>query len=170
MKKPSLSSLTLAAVLLGGLQNFPANAAPGTVTKASELRSAPTLDAKVSGQVANQAKVDIRSSKGGWVEVETADGKSGWLRLMNVQPAGAKASGSALKGLATAGNVARTGATGSTAATGVKGISKEDLAGAKANFAELNQLDRYRASPAEGQQYARSVGLKAQHVEPLPAQ
>jgi uncharacterized protein YgiM (DUF1202 family) len=162
--RPLLFGLALAS----GLASFPAYAAPGTVTKASDLRSAPALDAKVSGKVANQAKVDIVSTKGGWVEVETADGTSGWLRLMNVQPTSAKGSGSGLKGLATAGNVARTGATGSTAATGVKGISKEDLAGAKANFAEVTQLDHYRASPAEGQQYARSVGLKAQHVEPLP--
>lgn len=164
-----LSSRIVFAGWLAGLA-APAFAAPGTVTKNSELRSAPTLDARVSGRVASQAKVDIVSTKGGWVEIETADGKTGWLRLMAVQPASAKSAGSDLKALATAGNVARTGSTGSTAATGVKGISKEDLAGARPNFNELTQLDRYRASPAEGQQYAKSVGLKAQHVDALPAE
>lgn len=144
-------------------------AAPGTVTKNSELRSAPALDASLKGKVASQAKVDIVATKGGWVQVKTADGLTGWLRLLNVKPAESKSAGSGLKGLVTAGNVARTGSTGSTAATGVKGISKEDLAGAKANFTEVAQLDRYRASAAEGQQHARSAGLKAQDVPALPA-
>lgn len=144
-------------------------AEPGTVTKGGDLRSAPALDASLKGKVASQAKVDIVATKGGWIQVKTADGLTGWLRLLNVKPAESKSAGGGLKGLTTAGNVARTGSTGSTAATGVKGISKEDLAGAKANFNEVVQLDRYRASPAEGQQYAREVGLKAQDVPALPA-
>lgn len=158
----------LSLVALGACCSW-ALAAPGTVTKASELRSAPALDASLKGKVAGQAKVDIVATKGGWVQVKTADGQTGWLRLLNVKPAEGKSAGSGLKGLAAAGNVARTGSTGSTAATGVKGISKEDLAGAKANFSEVAQLDRYRASPAEGQQHARSAGLKAQDVAALPA-
>jgi flagellar basal body rod protein FlgF len=159
----------LSVVLAFAAPGQPALAAPGTVTRTSDLRSAPKLDAAVKGRLASQAKVDIVSTRGGWVEVKSADGSTGWLRLMNVEPAAGRSSGSGLKGLATAGNVARTGSTGSTAATGVKGISKEDLAGAKANFAELAQLDRIRATPADGQQHARSAGLQAQSVEPLPA-
>ena len=158
----------LSLVALGACCSL-ALAAPGTVTKNSELRSAPAIDAGLKGTVASQARVDIVATKGGWVQVKTADGKTGWLRLMNVKPAEAKSSGGSLKGLALAGNVARTGSTGSTAATGVKGISKEDLAGAKPNFSEVGQLDRYRASPAEGQQHARSAGLKQQNVDALPA-
>jgi hypothetical protein len=158
--------LSVSALVLG---MGAALAAPGTVSRGGDLRSSPSLDSTVKGSVASQAKVEIVSTKGGWVEVKSADGTTGWLRLMNVEPVAGKASGGGLKGLATAGNVARTGSTGSTAATGVKGISKEDLSGAKANFAELGQLDRYRATGADGQQYARSVGLQAQSVELLPA-
>lgn len=166
MKTRGIHAFTL---FLGVLSMSAALAAPGTVVRASDLRNAPNLDATIKGSVAIQAKVDIVSTKGGWVEVRSADGTTGWLRLMNVEPAAAKSTASGLKGLATAGNVARTGSTGSTAATGVKGISKEELSGAKANFAELGQLDRYRATPADGQQHARSVGLQAQGVELLPA-
>jgi flagellar basal body rod protein FlgF len=161
--------VSLAFLLALGAGGSLALAAPGTVTKDSELRSSPAIDASPKGTVASQAKVDIVATKGGWVQIKTADGKTGWLRLMNVKPAEAKGSGGSLKGLALAGNVARTGSTGSTATTGVKGISKEDLAGAKPNFGELGQLDRYRASPAEGQQHARSAGLRAQDVAALPA-
>lgn len=144
-------------------------AEPGTVIKASELRRSPAIDASVVSQVADKARVEIVSTQGGWVEVKTAEGKTGWLRLMNVEPLAAKSTGGALKGLAAAGGVVRTGSTGSTAATGIKGISKEDLAGAKANFSELAKLERYRASPADGQQHAQSVGLKTQNVDVLPA-
>lgn len=158
----------LSLVALGACCSL-AIAAPGTVTKPSELRSAPALDASSKGKLASQAKVEIVSTKGGWVQVKTADGSTGWLRLLDVKPAESKSAGSGLKGLTTAGNVARTGSTGSTAATGVKGISKEDLAGAKANFNEVAQLDRYRASPADGQKHAREAGLKAQDVPALPA-
>lgn len=161
--------LSLASLVALGAGCSLALAAPGTVTKNSDLRSGPALDASLKGKVASQAQVDIVATKGGWVQIKTADGATGWLRLMNVKPAEAKGSGGSLKGLALAGNVARTGSTGSTAATGVKGISKEDLAGAKPNFGEVSQLDRYRASPAEGQQHARTAGLKAQNVAALPA-
>ena len=95
-------------------------AAPGTVIKTSELRSAPALDASVKGVVASQATVDIVATKGGWLQVKTPDGKTGWLRLLNVKPAETKASGGGMKSLALAGNVVRTGSTGSTAATGAR--------------------------------------------------
>ena len=157
------------ALLVLGLLSSASFANTGALTKDTDLRSAPSLDASAKGKAAKQAKVDILSTKGGWVEIKTADGKTGWVRLMNVEPADAKSSGSALKGLATAGNVVRTGSTGSTAATGVKGISKEDLAAAKPNFNEVELLERYRATPADGEQHARTAGLKAQNVSTLPA-
>ena len=157
--------IPLALLTVGSL----ACAAPGTVTRNTELRSAPAIDASVKGLLTGRTAVDIVSTKGGWVQVKTADGKSGWLRLLSVEPTDAKTAGGSLKGLVAAGNVARTGSTGSTAATGVKGISKEELAGAKPNFSEVAQLDRYRADPADGQQHARGASLKAQAVDLLPA-
>lgn len=158
----------LPAALAGLLVAGAALAAPGTVTQNSELRATPTLDGRSKGQIAAQSKVEILNTKGGWVEIKAADGKTGWVRLMAVEPAEAKAGGSGLKSLATVGNIARTGSTGTTAATGVKGISKEDLAAAQPNFGELAQLDRFRATPADGQQHARTAGLKPQDVEALP--
>lgn len=154
-------------VPLASLVPLPAQAAPATVIKAGELRAKPFLDAPVSGNVAADAEVDTLGSEGAWTQVKTKDGKTGWLRMLNLRPKTA-ASGGALSGIGNLGNVARTGSTGATATTGAKGISKEDLAKAAPSEAEVKRLDGYRASADDAQRYARAQKLTARAVE-IPA-
>lgn len=153
----------LLALLLGGH----AVAAPGTIVKQTGVYAKPFLDAPVLASLKEKTTVEILGADGAWTQIRTAEGQTGWVRLLNVR-AKAGAGGSALKGLLTAGNVARTGSTGSTATTGAKGISKEDLARAQPNYDETRRLENFRASADEGQQYAASTRLRAQRVEPLP--
>ena len=159
---PSLALLAAAAWLA-----TPAIAAPGTIVKPTSVYAKPFLDAPVVSSLKEKAVVDILGADGAWTQVRTADGQTGWVRLLNVRPA-ASGSSSGVKGLLTAGNVVRTGSTGSTATTGAKGISKEDLDKAQPNFDEAKRLDSYRASPDDGRQYATGARLQAQRVEPLP--
>lgn len=156
----------LAGVTLG-LLGTAALAAPGTIVKATGVYAKPFLDAPVVTRVEPKADVEILGSEGAWSQIRTRDGKTGWVRLLTVRPRAATG-GSSLKGILTAGNVARTGATGSTATTGAKGISKEDLAQARPNFDEVQRLEGYRASGADGRQYAAGARLDAQRVDPLP--
>ena len=142
-------------------------AAPGTVVKATGVYAKPFLDAPQLTRVEAKAEVDILGSEGAWSQIRTRDGKTGWVRLLTVRPRAATG-GSNLKGILTAGNVARTGATGSTATTGAKGISKEELAQASPNFDEVQRLESYRASSTDGRQYAAGARLTAQRVDPLP--
>lgn len=157
---------TLAALTLGPAAGG-ALAAPGTIVKATGVHARPFLDAQVVTRVEAKAEVEILGSEGAWTQIRTRDGKTGWVRLLTVRPRAASG-GSSLQGILTAGNVARTGATGSTATTGAKGISKEDLAKASPNFDEVQRLEGYRASGADGRQYAAGARLTAQRVDPLP--
>jgi uncharacterized protein YgiM (DUF1202 family) len=144
-------------------------AASGIVSRPSELRSKPFSDAPVIATLAEQTEVTIVGSDGGWNEVKTKEGKSGWLRLLNLKvKSSSESSGLSLKGLDELGNVARTGSTASSATTGAKGISKEDLAAAVPNEAELKKLERQRVSAKDAQLYASQHKLKSREVE-LPA-
>lgn len=143
-----------------------ASAAPATVIKAGELKTKPFIDASVIGQVAAESEVDTLASDGAWVQVKTKDGKSGWLRMLNLRAkTAAGASGNSLQGIANLGNVARTGSTGTTATTGAKGISKEDLAQAAPNENEAKRLDGYRASADEAKRYAKTQKLAAHSID-----
>lgn len=160
MRKPLLTLLLLALSAVAAV----AQAAQATVTRSSELRSKPFSDAPVIATLAEQSEVTILSADGGWNEVKTREGKTGWVRLLNLRTKAGGDSGSSLKGLGELGNVARTGTTGSSATTGAKGISKEDLASASPNEGEVRKLETYRASLKDAQQYAGQNKLKARDV------
>jgi len=159
----SLALLAALALFNGGQ----AAAAPGTIVKTTGVYAKPFLDAPVLTNLKEKTPVDILGADGAWTQIRTADGQTGWVRLLNVR-AKAGSGGSAIKGLLTAGNVARTGSTGSTATTGAKGISKEELARAQPNYDETRRLEGFRASADDGRQYAAGARLRAQRVEPLP--
>lgn len=142
-------------------------AGPATVVHDSTLHAQPALDAPALARLAAAQRVEIIGAHGAWNQVSTADGKTGWVRLLNLRPEAAR-TGSGLAGLARLGNVARTGSTGAAATTGVKGISKEDLAAAQPNFAEVERLEQYRAQPAAARQYAAAMQLRARDVALLP--
>lgn len=165
-----LSTSRTLALLLASVPAF-ATAAPATVIKAADLKSKPFIDAPATAQVAADIEVDTIGSDGAWVQVKTKEGKSGWLRMLNLRSKTvAPATGNALQGIANLGNVARTGSTGTTATTGAKGISKDELAQAAPNEAEVKRLENYRASAEEAQRYARSQKLAARSIDiPTPA-
>ena len=155
-------------ILLAGLGgSLVASAAPGIVIKKSDVYAKPFIDAATVASVREKDEVEILGASGAWSQIRTNDGKTGWIRLLNVRPK-AGSGGSSIKGLLTAGNVVRTGSTGSAATTGAKGISKEDLEKAQPNLEEAKRLEGFRASPDDGRQFAASAGLRAQRVDPLP--
>lgn len=154
---PFTSALLLAALSL------PALAAPGTLTRASELKAKPFIDAATVAQLPEQSKVDILANEGGWSQVKSSQGQTGWVRLLNVRPDSA-GGGNALSSLNTLGNVARTGSTGATATTGAKGISKDDLAQAAPNPQEVQRLARYASTPQDAEKHAQAQRLQKRKV------
>lgn len=162
----SLLRAALAAVTLSVLAAAAA-ATPATVVRNSTAHERPFVDAPTIATLAAKTRVEIIGAQGAWNQVRLANGKTGWVRLLNLRPEAA-GGGSSLAGLGQLGNVARTGSTGSAATTGAKGISKEDLEAAEPNLAEVERLEGFRSNPTEARQYAASARLQAREVAPLP--
>lgn len=141
-----------------------------TLIRASDLKAKPFIDAASIAQLPEQTRLTVVANEGGWSQVRTSSGATGWVRLLHVRlDKQGDAGAGIVKSLGTLGNVARTGSTGQTATTGAKGISKDDLAQAAPNFQEVKRLEQYRASTKEAERYAKDNRLKAQEMSYLDA-
>lgn len=136
---------------------------PAVVVRTSQLKDKPLLEAKVITEIAGGTAVDLLANEGGWSKIKTAQGKTGYVRLLNVRPSG-ESNKSALSGLDKLGNVVRTGSTGAVATTGVKGITKDDIAKSTPNHNEVRQMEQYSASAADARQFAQSAKIVEQSV------
>lgn len=155
MLKPLFIALLCASTL--------ALADPGSVTRATDLKDKPFLDARTVTRLAAGSAVDIQTRKGAWAQVSTRDGKSGWLKILNIR-SGAASSGSGLGGVNQILNVARTGSSGNTVTTGVKGLSAEQIKNAKPNPQEVERMKSYGISSQDAQRFARSSRLESRSV------
>lgn len=151
----------LAALLFLGVAGT-LQATPGTLIKASDLKSEAFIDAASVASLPANAALTVLESKGGWSKVKTADGKTGWVRLLNVRVAAAASGESST--LAAIGGVIRTGTTKGAATTGVKGLSREDIARAQPNPQEVAKLDAFRSKPAQVDKFAAARKLSARDI------
>lgn len=159
----------LAATLLGGLLlSAPCLAdGPGTLIRACELKNQPFIDADTLASLPDSAPVTVLDNQGGWSRIKTADGKQGWVRLLNIRIGKPDEPAVVGKSLAQLGGVIRTGTTKSAATTGVKGLSKEEIRAAKPNPQEIRRLEAARAKPREVDQFAAARKLVAQDIPEL---
>ncbi len=136
---------------------------PGSVTRATDLKDKPFLDAPTVTRLAAGSRVEVQTRKGAWAQVSTRDGKSGWLKILNLRSA-TGSSGSSLGGVNQLLSVAKTGSSGNTVTTGVKGLSAEQIKNAKPNPQEVERMKSYGASSQEAQRFARSSRLEPRTV------
>src|SRR5690606_2336037 len=68
---------------------------PGTLIRAENLLAKAASDAAVVAPLAANSAVTILGREGGWYQVKTADGKTGWVRMLSVRRSTATASTSA---------------------------------------------------------------------------
>lgn len=143
----------------------------GTVINDTELRAKPSIDAKTTTRIKGKVQIEMLETQGAWVEVKTAEGNRGWLRLMNIRPGEKKhwteKVTANVASVGSVGSVVRTASTSSTATTGVKGISKEELENAKPNFEEVKLLDRFQVTAVDAQKFAKESKIKPQMVNVL---
>lgn len=131
----------------------------GTALKDDQVRAEPYSDAKISGAIARNERVEILSKKGAWLNIKTRK-TTGWVRLLSVKRGVSTASGTnASDVLNLASGRAGTGKV--VATTGVRGLNEEDLKSAKFNETEIKILEGYEQSASQGRKFANAGGLKA---------
>jgi len=151
-----------AAALFFALVPVLALAEPATVVRSSPLMSEPATDATKVADLPANATVDARERRGGWMQVRTAAGQEGWLKILALRYGGAAKSGDT--GVAQAINVARTGSSGTQVTTGVRGLDDEKISTAQPNPAELKKLEGFSVPAADSAQFAQRGKLQAQTV------
>ncbi len=137
----------------------------GSALKADIIRAEPYSDAKKVGNFARGDKLEILCKKGAWLKVKTAK-DSGWVRLLSVRRGSSSRGNEAAGVLELASGRAGTGQV--VATTGVRGLNEEQLKSAKYNAAEVKKLETYTKTSKQGQQFAKSGGLKAVKFAYLP--
>lgn len=140
-------------------------AEPATLLKATELRSQPQGSAAVVTALKAKDPVDISARQGAWANVKTADGKSGWVRVLNLRTGSGQRGDAGIGALA---SVFRTGSSGNTVSTGVKGLSAEQLQNATSNPAEVAHLNTFTTKSPDARSFAKQGKLASKQVDYLP--
>lgn len=154
-----------AGMLLAGY----AMADTGVMIRDDQLRTSASASAAVSGTAAKGAAVEILGRSGGWTQIRAA-GKSGWVRLLSVRAttSGRADTAGEIQGVLDIGQK-RSDPSKVVAVAGLRGLSEEELKGARYDPQQLQLLDSYAASREDAQRHARNAGLTGRSVAYLPA-
>lgn len=141
---------------------------PATVARATELKAEPFLDAKTVAPLAAGSMVTVLARSGGWYRV-AADGREGWVRLLNVSTQ-TQARGLGAEELESAARIAtgRQGGGNIASTTGVRGLTPEQLREAKPAPEQLERLEQNAVGEQEALAYARAHGLERRKIPFLP--
>jgi hypothetical protein len=156
------------AVMVCGLAPTAASAEKGQIIRAGDLLAQPFIDAPSAAKLTASQPVAIVERRGPWVSVQ-ANGKTGWVRLLNLrlEPAVAVAgrtppsTASRPSGLS---SLMRTGSSGRTVTTGVKGMDEEDIRASTPNYEELTLLEELGVDAAEARASAEKAKLAERSV------
>ena len=160
MSAPFSPFRTIAAMLCALFAALPCQAdAPGALIRAGELKSAPFIDAEALTTLPDNTLLTVLGNQGGWSRVKTADGKTGWVRLLNVRIGTPVEQPTVKQAFAQIGGVIRTGTTKTAATTGVKGLSKEEITNAQPNPLEVRRLEAFKAKPVDSEKICRRPQL-----------
>jgi len=167
--------MRLGWTLLFLMAALPAKAAPppaerALVIRAGDLMAQPFIDAaKVAPVTANQSVI-IVERRGGWVSVQ-ANGKTGWLRALNLrlEPGTAAAGQPAGKRPNAAASLFRTGSSSRTVTTGVKGLDDENIRNAVVDPVELAKLGALAVPESTARSAAAAKRLSENKLDYLKA-
>jgi uncharacterized protein YgiM (DUF1202 family) len=160
LMKSLLFCCVASLALVGGV----ALAESASLNRPSPLQSQPQADASALGELSKGAKVEVLSRAGGWFEVRTAEGKKGWVRMLDLRLEGGAAAVST-QGLDLGKLIAIGGSKKQTVTTGVRGMDKEDLANATPNADEFEKTKGNAVNRDAAQAFARKSGFSAQQID-----
>jgi len=159
-----------ASVALSLFWVLSANADPATVVRATELKKAPATDAETLAALEENATVQTAERRGGWIQVKTDAGATGWVKFLALRFSGAGAGKTGDSGVSQLFNVARGGTSGSQVTTGVRGLDAEDISAAQPNAAAMQRMDGFAVGTDEAGRFAAEGPLQAQRVDYPPEQ
>jgi hypothetical protein len=140
----------------------------GSMLKDDTLRAEPYADAKPIGSLKKGAQVAMVKRASGWYQVK-AGGAQGWVRMLSVRRGEAAKSNAAKEvGGVAALSTGRAGTGQIVSTTGVRGLSEEELKGAKFDEAQLRKAESFAVSRADAQAFAARGPLKARTFDHLP--
>jgi hypothetical protein len=140
------------------------HADPATVVRSTELKKEPATDAETVAALEENAAVETGKRRGGWIEVKTAAGATGWVKFLALRFTGSGTAKASDSGVSQLFNVARGGTSGSQVTTGVRGLDAQDISGAQPNAGALQTMDGYAVNADEAGQFAAAGPLQAQTV------
>lgn len=178
------------ALLLGAVLAFFSGAAaaqqgePAMLKRAADLRETPGDSGRSLAALPAQEPVTrLGDRQGGWIQVQSAAGVTGWVHMFDVGPAGL-GGGAGTSTAASGGNVVTGSLRGltnllsggstappriATSTIGIRGLEAEDLARAQPNLNAVGQMERLRQGENEARQFAAEAALVAATVPALPA-
>jgi uncharacterized protein YraI len=140
----------------------------GVALKQDDIKAEPFKDANTVGALKKGEAVSILAKQSGWLQIKAAGG-SGWVRVLSVRKGTGEGGGAAAEIAGVAGVATGRAGTGQVVSTtGVRGLSDEDLKGAKFNEAELKKAESAAVKPDDAKQFAAKGELAARSVDWLP--
>ena len=146
--------------------------APVLTNRATELRAAPDDAAKVVQPLSERTEVKVIVRQGAWQQVRVGN-NTGWVRMMHLRGGSSivaeeqSSSGGWLASfnkLLSGSDRPRTTQRAQSATVGIRGFSKEDVASAELNPAELERLKGFQASDAAARRLANERKLAFRSV------
>jgi Bacterial SH3 domain len=163
-----------ALLLLAGLALPVMAQEPLTTNRATEMRSAPDDSATVVKRLPEKTQLQLLERKSAWSRVKSGN-DTGWVRMMHLRGGATvvvdeqTATGSWLARMerllsGSGGNARSSNQRAQSATVGIRGFSREDVASAELNPAELEKLKRFQASDAAATRLANERRLAFRSV------
>lgn len=166
-----MKNFTMALAIL--LTASVASAESARTVRTTDLQAQSQSDAATLATLPENTRVNVLRRSGAWSEIRTANGQTGWVRMLSLRfddaaPQGV--SGGAANPVGALSNLLSSGRASGTATvtTGVRGLTAEELQNAQANPAELQKLQRFAVQKDSAQAFARRSNLSPVQVEYLP--
>lgn len=145
--------------------------------RAAELRQSPDEKSATVASLPPQTQLTKTTLRvGPWIQVKTADAKTGWVHMFDVSATGgaqaptSNAATGALRGLTNffSGGTSQRQTTTATSTVGIRGLGAEDIANATPNLDALSKAEALRQDATQAKRFASDAPLATRQVDNLP--
>lgn len=162
MRKALLISLTAACAVVSA-----AVATHARTVVATSLNAAPASDAVLVTKLGADTDLDVLKRTGGWYDVRTLQGQTGWLVMTSIKFAHNPTGDTWGTSWYTLFENGRSGVAGSTATLGVRGLNTGTIENATPAPAAVSAIGAYAVDSSKASAFAKALGLKAAQVSYL---